>query len=67
MAHVITKLYAFVSVDNEDGDEGIIGFQTGPGMMPMIGSDMNRVESLRKIADTMGLDYKIKTFSLDKS
>jgi hypothetical protein len=69
MGKVINELYAFVSVDPEDDDEGVIAFQTDDGWMPMIGADMERVESLKAIADQMveelGIKYEIRYFSLD--
>jgi len=66
----IKELYAFVSVDPEDGNEGIIAFQVPDGMMmPMIGADMARVEQLRPIANDIakmtGVEYEIRYFSLD--
>jgi len=65
----ITRLYAFIATDPEDGDEGIIGFQTDDGqMMPMIGADLARVESLipmaNAIANHSGVDYEIKYFEV---
>jgi len=62
----ITELYAFVSKD-ENGHEGIMGFQTPDGnMMPMIGADVERVESLKPYADMisekMGVGYEIRYF-----
>lgn len=61
---VITELFAFVATDNEDGNEGIIGLMTPDGMMPMIGADLARVESLKKIADETGVPYEIRYFKL---
>lgn len=61
----ITELYAFITVDNEDGDEGIIGFQMPDGtMMPMIGADTRRVDELKEVAEGLGLEYEIKYFDL---
>ena len=61
----ITEIYAFVSVDDE-GNEGIMGFQTSQGMMPMIGADLERVASLIEVADKIkentGMDYEVRTF-----
>ena len=66
MGFVIKELFAFVTTDNNDGDEGIMGFDTGRGMMPMIGADMARVDSLRKTADLVavaaGISYEVKHF-----
>lgn len=63
--HRIKELYAFVAID-EDGDEGIMGMQTGDTWMPLIGSDMPRVESLKPIAEEISRQtntpYEIRHF-----
>ena len=50
----ITELFAFVAEDTGPDDEGVMAFSvdsfSGPMMMPLIGADMERVESLRAIA-----------------
>lgn len=63
----IDELYAFVSIQSYDG-EGIMAF-SAPGsgmMMPMIGADLGRVESLKPIADSIskltGVKYEIRHF-----
>lgn len=65
----IDRLFAFVAIDPEDGDEGVMGFATQRGWMPMIGADQARVESLKPMAEeikkTTGLDYEIKYFKLE--
>lgn len=49
----IEQMFAFVIVD-DDGTEGIPAFQGPNGMaMPMVGADLERVESLRPIAEDM--------------
>lgn len=62
----ITELYAWVCTD-KDGDEGIIAFLHKGIMMPMIGSDMERIESLRStavgIAKSEDLPLKLIKFS----
>jgi hypothetical protein len=64
----ITRLYAFIATDPEDGDEGIIAFKAPDNtMMPMIGADMDRVEQLHSIADVMEIDYEVKYFELEPS
>lgn len=45
----IERMFAFITED-EPGSEGIIGVQTYSGLMPLVGADMKRVESLRPIA-----------------
>ena len=61
-------MYAFVVADKDQDDEGIMGFRTHGGMMPMVGADMKRVESLKPIADEIckkiGKTYKIFKFKL---
>lgn len=44
----IDRLFAFISVSEEG--EGIIGFHSPMGWMPMIGADEERIEQLRPIA-----------------
>ena len=69
---LVTELYAFIAVDPDDGNEGIMGFKTPDGdMMPMIGADLERVGSLTKIADEIhaevGIEYEIRYFKLDEN
>ena len=64
----ITEIYAFVALQ-QDG-EGIMAFAGINGMMiPMIGADIERVESLKPIADeisaTTGIKYEIRYFKAD--
>jgi len=64
----ITELYAFVSKDKL-GNEGIMGFSLLNGnMMPMIGADIERVDSLIPIANKIkketGMDYEIRYFEV---
>ncbi len=46
----ITQIYAFVAEDSGPDDEGITAMPVGHFWMPMVGADMARVNSLRKIA-----------------
>jgi hypothetical protein len=49
---VIAELYAWVTLDDEDGNEGVLAFRNVRGeWMPMIGADQVRIESLRDIAE----------------
>ena len=62
----ITEIFAFVSKDKE-GNEGIMGaMQLDGTMMPLIGADVERVESLIPVADMIkkmtGMDYEIRYF-----
>lgn len=62
----ITELYAFIAKDKE-GNEGIMGFSNGGQMMPLIGADIDRVESLKPIADRIaalnGIEYELRYFT----
>lgn len=49
----IEQMYAFVCEDSGPEDEGVIATQTSSGMMPLVGADMARVESMRAIAETI--------------
>jgi hypothetical protein len=67
MPKKITELYAFV-VTCADGDEGIMAFKSGDiTWMPMIGADLDRIESLRRIADAIaketGTQYEVRYFT----
>ena len=62
----ITEIFAFISKD-KDGNEGIMGAMTNEGtMMPLIGADVDRVDSLfpvaNKIKEITGIDYEIRYF-----
>lgn len=46
---VIEKIYCFISKD-EDGDEGVCGFKTAVGWMPMVAADRERLNLLTPIA-----------------
>jgi len=46
----IEEMYAFVAEDSGPDDEGIIGMSVGNVILPLVGADMARVESLRPIA-----------------
>lgn len=65
----IERLFAFVVEDNGPDDEGVAAFHiSGSSMfMPMIGADMDRVESLksqaRLIARATGKPVKLVEFS----
>ncbi len=63
----IDEMYAFVVEDSGPDDEGILGFMTNGGWMPMVGADMARVESLkpmaRDMATSLGKRVKILKFT----
>lgn len=48
----ISEIFAFISTDN-DGNEGVCGYSTKAGMLPMIGADMARIETLRPMAKAL--------------
>lgn len=54
----IGKLFAFISTD-EQGNEGVCAFfdRYSGTMLPMIGADMDRVESLRPLAQQLAQEY----------
>lgn len=64
----ITELYAFIAV-GKDG-EGIMGAMMKDGtMMPLIGADIERVDSIKEIADLIAektkTPYEIRYFKQD--
>lgn len=55
----IESMYAFIVMDDDD-TEGIPAFMGPDGMLlPMTGADMARVEQLRPIVETLGLDKPV--------
>lgn len=48
-SQTIDNIYAFVATE-DDGSEGITGFQHNNTWMPMVCADVARLESLRPIA-----------------
>lgn len=72
---VIDRMYAFVQEDTGPDDEGVISALAsvhGPfhaaGPMPLVGSDMARINSLRpiaqRVADATGKPVKVLMFSV---
>lgn len=55
----IETIHAFISVD-EKGDEGVCGFMSGQGWMPMVCADEARVNSLRQLAKKMSKETKMQ-------
>lgn len=50
----ITELYAYLSVDEKDGNEGVIGAPIGPvACMPLIAADKERLKILGPIAQSV--------------
>jgi len=59
----IIKMFAFITTDGNDGDEGIIATITPSGMVaPMCGGDMDIIPRMKECADELGLNYQIKYF-----
>ncbi len=58
----ISEMFAFIAEDQGPDDEGVIGMEIGGSMMPLVGADMARVDSLRPFAEQIGLiiNKKIK-------
>jgi dihydroorotase-like cyclic amidohydrolase len=56
---LIEEMYAFISYDKDDNDEGLTALHGGYGVwMPMVGADM-----ARQIAAMTGKNIKICKFS----
>jgi hypothetical protein len=51
----IDQIFAFICVD-DDGTEGIPAISTPIGVMPLVGADEARIESLRKYAEQISRD-----------
>lgn len=55
----IESVYAFVSVDPEDGNEGIIAAPIGGMTMPMIAADVERLAILKPIAAEIAVAFGV--------
>jgi hypothetical protein len=64
--HIVTELYAFIAT--EDQGEGIPAVQLSGMMMPLVGADAARVESLRQlaqqVADNTGRTLTLARFAV---
>ena len=69
---IVTEMYAFIA-EESPGNEGVIGMSldipgVGPSFTPLVGADMDRIESLRPhaimIGKTTGCPIKLKRFKL---
>lgn len=49
----IDGMYAYITDDAEEGDEGIIGMRGPDGWMPLVGADMERAKELRPYAEAV--------------
>lgn len=61
----IEHMWAYLSVDPTDGNEGVIGMTTPAGWMPFVCADMDRVKSLRPFAEEIA-KYRKMTVRLAK-
>ena len=64
----IEELYAWVSIDPADGDEGVLAvYEHGAGWIPAIGADKERIESYRGFAETaakkVGMPIRLQQYS----
>lgn len=50
---VIREFYAYVA-EERPGEEGLIAYQMGDTMMPLIGADLERMASLQPYAEAAG-------------
>lgn len=48
--HEIDEIWAWVMLDDEDGNEGIPAFRSGGVLYPMVGADGDRAMQLREMA-----------------
>lgn len=66
----IEEIFAYIAVDNEPEDEGVVAAAIGPMgiMMPLIGANVARVDSIRemarKIANDSGKTIRLCKFSV---
>lgn len=64
----IVKLTAFVAIDADSGDEGVIGVQASNGWVPFICADEARIKSILPVAERIcaaaGEDYRIIQFAV---
>ena len=59
----VTSMFAFVSTDDNDGNEGILACLTPGGVLaPMCGNDRAIIPRMVEHADELGLNYTIKYF-----
>ena len=63
----ITELFAFVALDDLDGNEGIMAFLYDGMWVPMIGADRARINSMlpkaKQIAEAAGTTFEIRHFT----
>jgi hypothetical protein len=63
----VNEIWAYLSVDPTDGNEGVIAAPIGSLTMPLIGADKERMISLKPIAEELakrsGIEIKLVKFS----
>lgn len=47
----ITEIWAYVAIDGDDNNEGIVGAMSAVGVVPLFAADKARVESYRPMAE----------------
>lgn len=61
-------MFAWVTTDKDENDEGIIGFRFGDQWMPLVGADKARIQSLKAqalaVATSTGKPVKLIHFSV---
>jgi len=63
----IEEIYAYTAIDPDDNIEGIVSAQTGVGLIPLVGADIERMLSYKEVAqaaaDETGAPIKLVRFS----
>jgi ABC-type branched-subunit amino acid transport system ATPase component len=63
----ITEMFAFIATE-KDGTEGVMGMMSENGWVPLVGADMDRVESIKPIvqgiAQSSGVNITLAKFSV---
>ena len=49
----IEQMFAFISSDEDEDDEGVIGMSIGGVMMPLVGADIERANDYRTHAQSV--------------
>jgi hypothetical protein len=66
MPYKVTELFAFIAID-KDGDEAVPAFSSGMYLLPLMGADTARIDSIRpmaqQIADMTGRHMRLVKFS----
>ncbi len=68
MSFKLSTVTAFVAIDKDNGDEGIISFQNNNIWMPMVCGDEERIAQMLPIAERIckeaGTSFRILQFSV---